>query len=371
MQTTDLDADAFLDAVAETEPMIREGRAQDAADRCARLLAAGRGSALTRAAYGRALVALDRVPEALDVLREASQLSPNTAEVLLAFGEALARASFLPAAIGELQRAARLAPTDFRPHLQISLLWVEAGEADKALNSLDTAQELGASDQVQVDYIRARASQIRAGARADAGYVRHLFDQFASDYDARMLERLGYTAPTLLRQIASFLVLPHERRSILDLGCGTGLSGLAFKDIASAITGVDLSPRMLERAKETKVYAKLLEGDVEALPAAVNGPFDMIIAADVLVYLGDLDKLFAGVRQRLETDGLWLFTSERGDLENYELSSKRRYRHSDRYLRELAEKHGFQVASLVECVTRYEAGKGVPSWAAAFRASGS
>lgn len=368
-QTLDSGADGFFDAVAETASMIREGRAQDAADRCARLLRAGRGSALTRAAYGRALVALKRIPEALEVLREASQLSPNTAEVLLAFGEALAAAGSLPAAIGELQRASRLAPNDDRPHMQIALLWLDAGEADKALSSLEAAVELGASDQCQIDFINARAEQIKTGARADAGYVRHLFDQFAGDYDTRMQERLGYTAPAILRQIAGFLVSPGGNLSVLDLGCGTGLSGVAFRDVASRTTGVDLSPRMLEKAKETGAYHALIEGDVEAPPQTADGPFDLVIAADVLVYLGDLGKLFSGVRQRLTPDGLWLFTSERGDERDYELSSKRRYRHSERYLRELAKLHGFEVASLVECVTRYEAGQGVASWAGAFRAS--
>jgi predicted TPR repeat methyltransferase len=107
---------------------------------------------------------------------------------------------------------------------------------------------------------------------------------------------------------------------------------------------------------------------VEAPPPGAEGPFDLIVAADVLVYLGDLQPLFVAVRARLKGNGLWLFTTEKSETGDFGLGEKRRYRHSEAYLRGLADAHGFDVSSLVECVTRYEAGVAVPSWAAAFRA---
>ena len=156
---------------------------------------------------------------------------------------------------------------------------------------------------------------------------------------------------------------------MLDLGCGTGLSGLAFRDLSRSITGVDLSPRMLERARATGVYTSLVEGDIERLPQGLEGPFGLIVAADVLVYLGALDAVFRAVRQRLAPDGLWLFTTELGEGAEHELGPKRRYRHSEAYLRRLAGESGFDVCSLVECASRHEAGVPVRSWAAALRAA--
>jgi predicted TPR repeat methyltransferase len=360
--------DGFLDPLAETAELIVAGRAEEARQRCERLLAAGRASPLTRAALGRVLVALGRADEAVATLREAERLSPNTPEILLAFGEALAANGALPGAIGELQRAARLAPRDARAHLAIARLWLDAGEADKALQALATAQEVDDVAAAEADAITARARQITSQARADAGYVRHLFDQFAADYDERMQQRLGYAAPGLLRALAGMLSDQGARPAMLDLGCGTGLSGAAFRDLAGPITGVDLSPRMLEKARATGAYTLLLEGDIERLPAAASGPFGLVVAADVLVYLGDLEAVFAGVRQRLAGDGLWLFTTERSDDLPFAAGPKRRYRHSADYLRGLAAHHGFDVCSLVECACRFEAGVSVPSWAAAFRA---
>jgi predicted TPR repeat methyltransferase len=358
----------FIDPIGEPAALIAEGRADEVVARAQALLAAGRAGILTRVALGRALVASGRADDAMEVLREASLLSPDTAEVVLALGEALAANDALPAAIGEFQRASRLAPNDGRPHWQIARLWLAAGEADKAEASAELALTMGGADDEAVATLRASAVRIRGAARADAGYVKQLFNQFAADYDTRMRGRLGYAAPAILRDLASLLIVPEQRFDILDLGCGTGLSGVAFKPIAKRMVGVDLSPRMLSEARKLNIYDALFEGDVENLPAGADGPFDVVIAADVLVYLGDLSTLFAGVRQRLRDGGLWLFTTERGDARDFEQGVKRRDRHSDTYLRAQADAHRFDVASLVECVTRYEAGEPVASWAAAFRA---
>lgn len=366
MHTEELTA-PFLDPIGEPAELIAAGRAGEVVARCEALIARGRGGVLTRVALGRALIALGRAREAAEVLREASLLSPSTAEVVLTLGEALAAADALPAAIGEFQRAARLAPDDGRPHWQIAQLWLKAGEPDQAEAAAEVASRLGAVDRDGLDALRSAADRMRTAARADAGYVRQLFNQFAADYDTRMRGRLGYAAPAILRDLAALLVKPGAQLEILDLGCGTGLSGVAFKPMAKRMVGVDLSPRMLEKARALDIYDALVEADVEHLPAGLEGPFDMAVAADVIVYLGDLSRLFAVVRSRLRGGGLWLFTSERGGDHDFELGPKRRYRHSERYLRALGAAHGFEVASLIECVTRYEAGEPVASWAAVFR----
>lgn len=356
----------FYDPIGEPAELIAAGRADEIVARCEGLLRANRAGILTRVALGRGLVALRRMPQAIEVLREASLLSPDTAEVVLAFGEALAASNALPAAISEFQRAVRLAPNDGRPHWQIALLWLAAGEPDKAEAEADLAARLGAADDDAVLTLRSTAARMRTAERADAGYVRTLFDQFAADYDTRMRGRLGYAAPGILRDLAGLLIDPSARFDFLDLGCGTGLSGLAFRPVARSLVGVDLSPRMLDMARELNIYDRLIEADVETLDIAAT--FDIIVAADVLVYLGDLAKLFAAVRARLKPEGLWLFTTEKSESPDFCLGEKRRYRHSGTYLREIADSHGFDVASLVECVTRYEAGVAVPSWAAALRA---
>ncbi|MEQ1866824.1 MAG: methyltransferase domain-containing protein [Alphaproteobacteria bacterium] len=353
------------DPLGVAAELIAAGRADEVVAAARQMLAAQRGGVLTRVALGRALVAAGDSAEAVASLREADLLSPNTPEVVLAFGEALAAAGALPTAIAEFQRAVRLSPHDGRPHWQIAQLWLAAGEPDKAEATADTALALHGASDGAVAELRVAAARIRTASRADAGYVRHLFDQFAADYDTRMRGRLGYAAPGILRDLVGLLIDPDARFDVLDLGCGTGLSGLAFKPIAKSLVGVDLSPKMLAKARELNIYDKLIGGDVETLNLART--FDIVVAADVLVYLGDLTKLFAVARARLTPNGLWLFTTEKGDAQDFGLGKTRRYRHSEAYLRRLAETHGFDAVSLIECVTRYEAGVAVPSWAAALR----
>lgn len=358
----------FVDPLGEAAELIAAGRADEVIRRAEALLAANRGGLLTRVALGRALVATGQIERGVEILHEASLIAPNVAEILLALGEAFLASNNLPGAIGEFQRVARLAPDDPRPRWRIAELWLEAGEPDKAEAEAAVAAELGA-DPDEIAALHARAKAMRVAERADAGYVRHLFDQFAADYDARMRGRLGYAAPGILRDLAGLLLDPARKDfSVLDLGCGTGLSGIAFKPIAKRLVGVDLSPRMLAKARQLKIYDALIEGDVER--PAVAETFDIVIAADVLVYLGDLDPVFAVARERLTADGLWLFTTERCDDVAFEQGPKRRYRHSADYLRTLAAKHSFDVASLIESVTRYEAGEAVQSWAAAMRKTG-
>jgi predicted TPR repeat methyltransferase len=357
----------FFDPVGEAASLIEAGCADEVIARCEALIAKGRGGTLTRVALGRALVALGRADEAVQVLREASLLSPNTAEVVLASGEALAAAGSLPTAIAEFQRAVRLAPDDGRPHWQIARLWLSAGETEKAQAEAEIAAQMGGVDEIELVRFRQSVETMREANRSDAGYVRHLFDQFAADYDERMRGRLGYAAPGILRDLAGLLLDPNGRFDVLDLGCGTGLGGMAFKGIARRMTGVDLSPRMIGKAREAKIYDQLIEADVERLPSEITGPFDIAIAADVLVYLGDLRALFSEVRRMTKPGGLWLFTTERGEDLDFGQGAKRRYRHSEAYLRAMAAEFGFEVASLIECVTRYEAGEPVASWAAAFR----
>jgi len=356
----------FLDPLAESAALIEAGRAGDVVARCEALLAAGRGGALTRLALARALLSLGRTDEALAVLREATLLAPSSPDVAIAMGEALAATGALPTAIAEFQRALRLDPASAAAHLHIAQLWLDAGEPDKAAAEIAAAENLGA-EPVLIAARRAAIGAQRLLSRSSAPYVRHLFDQFAADYDERMRARLGYSAPETLRDLCGLLLGPPRKAlSILDLGCGTGLSGVAFADFAARLIGVDLSPGMLAKARSLSLYDELLIADVEELPGALTG-FDVVVAADVLVYLGDLAKVFAQVRARINAQGLWAFTTEKSESGDFALGPKRRYRHSETYLRRLAAAHGFEVASLIECATRHEAGIPVPTLAAILR----
>jgi len=178
--------------------------------------------------------------------------------------------------------------------------------------------------------------------------------EVTTDYDQRMIGQLGYAAPRILRELADLVMPGRDSLSILDLGCGTGLSGAAFADLASRLDGVDLSPAMIEKARVRNIYDSLVVDDIETQLSKGSSDYDLILAADTLVYLGDLAPLFAGAARKLKAGGVFLATIEKKEGEGYEFGPKRRWRHSEAYLRDQAARAGFDVAGLVACAPRKE-----------------
>jgi len=345
------------DPIEAAQALIAAGRPDEAARHLRARLDAGRGGLLARLTLIKALLAAGATDAALAEARETVSLHPQVAVAVLALGEALLAAELLPTAIAELQRALRLDPDLAEARLLIAEAWLKAGEADKALEAL---RELGDPPPAMM----AAAQAMKKAPRSDPGYVRHLFDQFSADYDSRMIGQLGYAAPQILLGLAQMVMARREQLTILDLGCGTGLAGLVFRPLAARLDGVDLSPAMIEKARARAIYDHLEVADLEAALAAPGPAYDLILAADTLVYLGDLAAVFEGARGRLSPDGFLLFTVEQA-AKDFELGPKRRWRHSEDYLRRLAHDSGFMVAGLVAATPRHEAGQPVPGFAVA------
>jgi predicted TPR repeat methyltransferase len=354
------------DPVPHARELIEQGSAAEAASFLQSLIDEGRGGLLARAMLVDALLAAGDIARGVDVARESASLYANVPVAILAFGRALLAAGALPPAIAEFQRALRLDPESGDARYQLGLAWLNAGEPEKALEQFAELLPDRAPANLQRSVDEAEA--MRSAPRSNANYVQHLFDQFSSDYDLRMLGQLGYAAPQILRELAR-LVLPvaaERSLAILDLGCGTGLSGLAFADLAKQLDGIDLSPAMVAKASGRGVYRNLIAGDIETV-AIDPGAYDLVVCADTLVYLGDLSVAFAQVCRALKPDGLFLFTAEKNAGDGFALGPKRRWRHAESYLRSEAERAGFDVAGLLDCVPRHEAGEPVAGYAVALR----
>jgi len=347
--------------LAAAERLIGEGRAAEASDFLKNLIDAGRGGLLARLLYARALRARGDRTGAMAVARETAMLHPGVAPVALALGEAMLANEQLPTAIGEFQRALRLDPDLEEARFLLGCAWLQAGEAGKALEAFASV----APEMTGLAAKIAEAEAMQTRPRSDAGYVRHLFDQFSSDYDARMTTQLSYRGPQILRELAALTMAGRDRLAILDLGCGTGLSGAAFKDKAARLDGIDLSPAMIEKARARGIYDSLAVADIEGGLDRNGGVYDLLIAADTLVYLGDLEATMGGAARALKADGFFLFTVEKKDGDGFELGPKRRWRHSDIYIRGLANMHGLEIAGLLDCTPRMEANTPVDGFAVA------
>jgi predicted TPR repeat methyltransferase len=349
------------DPIADAQALIASGRAAEAARDLRARLAAGRGGLLARMTLVKALLESGDGAGALSEARETAGLNPGIALAAMSLGEALLRAGALPSAIAELQRALRLDPALEQARFLTACAWLEAGEAEKALEIFEVLET-----SPEIEALTVRAHAIKEAPRSDAGYVRHLFDQFSADYDARMIGQLAYAAPQILGDLADLVMPGRERLAILDLGCGTGLAGAVFKSKAARLDGIDLSPAMIEKARARGIYDALQVSDIETVRL---GTYDLVLAADTLVYLGDLARLFRTVAGLLLPDGYFLFTTEAKEGGGFELGPKRRWRHSEAYLREQAGAAGLSVAGLVAASPRTEANQPVPGFAVALTVS--
>ncbi|MGA3002948.1 MAG: methyltransferase domain-containing protein [Acetobacteraceae bacterium] len=207
------------------------------------------------------------------------------------------------------------------------------------------------------------AAQTRSSAPQD--FVRTLFDGGADQFETHIIE-LGYRIPGLIRRhVMEFAALANTG-PVLDLGCGTGLVALALSDLRlGPLTGIDVSSRMLEQAREKRLYSSLREA---CLPAALHEDttlWRLILAADVLCYFGALDEMFRAVFDRLRPGGRFIFSLEEllpdhdgGILGNGDWAPGRlgRHAHSARYAATTAAASGFRCLTLDRETLRYEAG---------------
>jgi predicted TPR repeat methyltransferase len=281
----------------------------------------------------------------------AVRIMPDDAACHVEYGQALAD----QAAIAEFAEAERLLPDQAEP------VWLraealarlgrreEAAEAYRRVLALDPADGFGAQ------LALAKLGQGAVPERAAAAHVSALYDQYAGSFDQDLLENLDYRGPRVILDglTRAGIAGPLD---ILDAGCGTGLAGLAVKKLARRLDGIDLSEKMAEQARARGVYDEVKVGDLLAL----SGSYDLVIAADVLIYLGDLAPVFQAARDVLRPGGHFAFTVERGEGEGYTLRPTGRFAHADLYLRRVAAECGFSVSLLEPAVTRREAGAPVP-----------
>jgi len=217
------------------------------------------------------------------------------------------------------------------------------------------------------DYHGARLQLARLGAgeatlAMTEVYVRRLFDQHAENFDASLVERLDYRGPTVLLEVVrSVASQPLRVGSMLDLGCGTGLAGAAFRPYVDWLVGVDLSPEMIAKARAKGLYDRLAAAELRRFLAAeadAHARYHLVLAADVFVYVGDLAPVAAAAARVLPPGGLFAFTVETHSGAGVVLQQTLRYAHGTAHVRSAIESAGLAVLHLAEASTRTE--KGVP-----------
>ena len=216
------------------------------------------------------------------------------------------------------------------------------------------------------DYHGARLQLARLGAGEHAPamtepYLRRLFDQYAGRYDTALAEHLHYRGPVLLLAAVTStlerLAQPVCFQSLLDLGCGTGLAGAVFRPFVTQLVGVDLSAAMVARAKAKGDYDRLVVGNLAGFLAdEIANPTkcDLVVAADVFVYLNDLAPVLAAIARILAPRGVVAFTVETHSGAGVALLPTLRFAHADSYLRDAIAGAGLKLITLEKVTIRTE-----------------
>jgi predicted TPR repeat methyltransferase len=238
----------------------------------------------------------------------------------------------------------------------------EAVEAYSKTLAFDSGDALGAGLRL------ATLGACAVPATAPRAYVQALFDQYAAKFDRHLVEKLAYRGPQILVDAVERAAPRQIFAHMLDLGCGAGLAGAAFRQKARLRTGIDLSPAMIEQARAKNIYGRLAAADlVEFLTCEPAGSVDLAIAADVFVYIGDLDPVFSAAARVLTRGGLLAFTAQSFDGDGFRIGDDMRYAHGRDGLISCAERNGFSVAEISAASTRKDRGVDVPGWVAVLR----
>lgn len=314
----------------------------------------GRASTLTN--LGATRLKLGRPEDALELLDEALAQEPANLEALGHRAASLAELGRREEALACLERVLALDPGLGHAWSLRGSLLKEAGRAQEATAAFEKALAHGADPELNRYYLAGLSGGVTPAA-PPRHYVEQLFDGYAGQFDAH-LQALNYRVPAVLAQ-----GLPAGRRfeAALDLGCGTGQCGPLLRPLAAAVDGVDVSGNMLARAEALQLYRALVQADVADYLATTPQRYDLVIAADVFIYVGALDAVFAGALRVLQPGGSFCFSvEEAAEGHDLLLQSSLRYAHSEGYLRALARQHGFEVAQVQRGTVREDQRMAIP-----------
>jgi predicted TPR repeat methyltransferase len=279
------------------------------------------------------------MPRAIKAYERAIELNPQHYDAYSNLGSALHKEAKLDKAIHAYQSAIELV-TPMSPELvdasQISLLYYLLGAALSALPAHrckgaacveHAAQKLRLSLKYnpQNEEAKHALSALLADptvTTASDAYIKALFDEYAANFDKALVKDLNYTAPEKIFAVVSDLAAKAritKFKTVVDVGCGTGLCGMLFRNMTDSLVGVDLSSEMVDRAQEREVYDELYVEEISESLARYDNKTDkarlraagIIVAADVFVYSGDLERFFKGASRALKKGGWFALTLER------------------------------------------------------------
>jgi predicted TPR repeat methyltransferase len=336
----------FVEALSNhATTLVQLGRYSEGLQELDRVLALNPGHALSWNNRGNALFALKRYSEAMESYDRALAIFPE-------FPDARLNRLY---ALGDLKRA-----TPEFPEILVAQ-GVELIRREEFVDALRCFDEALAIKPDYPEAINYRLATLRGG-------VRHLFNECAPEFEASMLNNLNYRGHMQVRETAEITWKgARSGLAVADLGCGTGLVGAQFREWAAGgrLDGVDFAPRMLEEARARGIFDNLILSDLEPFLQEPGEQYDLLITADTMIYFSDLSNVFSGVAKRLKPGGQFIFSLEAKHGDGWEETPKRRFRHSEAYLRNITEGAGLNFVHIGPSTLRFESGMPVAGFTVA------
>lgn len=326
------------------------------------------GFAVTHNMLGLVIQELGKLDEAEASYREAIRLKPDLAVAHNNLGVLFQKMGRTNEAETSYREAIRSKPDFAVAHGNLASLLYQQGQFEAALPHYQQQVKLMP---VPPETQHLIASLTGANTeRAPSQYVEGLFNLYADTFDAHLQQQLKYETPDKLAALIARHVSPAGQWDVLDLGCGTGLMGAAIAPFSRGMVGVDLSEKMLEKARVRNLYRRLECSDLlTMMRGETASSYDLVMAADVFVYVGKLDEIVGEVKRLLRPGGFFAFSVEslekpsghearQGGEQGYRLQKTGRYAHAEEYLTRLAIAEDFRVQEIVDAQIRID--RGVP-----------
>jgi predicted TPR repeat methyltransferase len=285
--------------------------------------------------------------------------SPDDPSSLCGKGVALKAKGELNKAIQHYLHAITLQPLIPELHHNLALIYQGLGKLPEAETCFERTLVLQPNNEM-AKHLLAGLQNVTPD-RAPASYVRDTFDSYADNFDIHLVDHLQYRTPEILAKLICNKLNPeHQTLNVLDLGCGTGLFGEQIKPFKNQLVGIDLSSKMIAKARERKIYDALIVGDLlDYMSTVAVGQFQLIVATDVFIYVGNLLSVFQQASRLLDTDNWFAFSLEAApdNTNDFVLDKTGRYQHGRTYIHRLCEQYGFKESDFTQATLRKDGNK--------------
>jgi predicted TPR repeat methyltransferase len=306
---------------------------------------------------GSMLMAARRTTEARDAYRRCTEVEPGFAEGWYNLGVRLQKEGDYAGAIAAFRSSLAQQSPFSTAHEALAMLLYELGRLEEAMEVTTLWLSLEPSN-AKARHVAASMLGVDVPARASDQYVREHFDAAAASFDAN-LQQLQYRAPELVTAALTRSASGKPMACVLDAGCGTGLCGALVRPLTGKLIGVDLSPKMIERAAQRGIYDELHVAELCTFMRRRTACFDAIVCADTFVYFGALDEALRAAHGAMRPSGTLVFTLESmalSDSSDHRLQFHGRYAHSERYVQAALSGAGLTVRSIARETLRQERG---------------